>query len=81
MFLQLLHLNLTPKRLASTLEGVSNSTLERTLSKCAEVVHKPLCDAFIIPVPKEVQSKKGIEFKEFPNVALIVDCSIQPRAR
>lgn len=77
IYLCYLHTNATLSSLAVTY-GVSINVIERMVKRIEETIEQPLIKKFINEINKEDQIKMGIELRDFTEVALIIDCSVQP---
>jgi IS5 family transposase len=80
IMLQYLRHNASYTQLAllySTTITVICETLRRAIAGCRQ----PLVSTFIKPLRKAEQMELGIQFPQFPEVALVIDCSVQECAR
>jgi hypothetical protein len=60
----------------AVLFGVAQNTLLVTIERVLVAVARPLHRRFVVPMSKGEQVARGMEFEAFPEVALVVDCSV-----
>ena len=76
ILLQYLRAGMKPAQLAVT-HKVSPSIMQATLERGLSGTRDALVAEFITPISKGEQAKRGISSPNFPEVALIIDCSVQ----
>lgn len=58
--------------------NLSPATLQRIIEKMISCLAPKFKQIFILTIQKEEQIIQNIGFQEYPNVALVLDCTIQP---